>query len=93
MTEHPNVARIKDGYTALANGDFAALNKLLAEDVVWHFGGRNQLSGDYLPRPRRCLRLPRQAHGADRRHCAVTGSVRPSARANLSSDQVLGHMP
>jgi uncharacterized protein len=50
MTEHPNVVRIKDGYTALANGDFAALNNLLAEDVVWHFGGRNQLCGDYRGR-------------------------------------------
>ncbi|HXW44738.1 MAG TPA: nuclear transport factor 2 family protein [Streptosporangiaceae bacterium] len=50
MTEQPNVVRIKDGYIAFANGDFAALSNLLAEDVVWHFGGRNQISGDYRGR-------------------------------------------
>ncbi len=36
MTEHPNVARIKDGYAAFAKGDFAALNDLFAEDLLWH---------------------------------------------------------
>ena len=30
MAEHPNVARIKDGYAAFAKGDFATLNDLTA---------------------------------------------------------------
>lgn len=47
MAEHPNVARIKDAYAAFAKGDFAVLNEIFAEDLVWHEGGRNQLSGDY----------------------------------------------
>ena len=47
MAEHPNIARIKDGYAAFAKGDFAVLNDLFAEDIVWHASGRNQLSGDY----------------------------------------------
>jgi len=47
MAEHSNVARIRDGYAAFAKGDFAALNDLFAEDVVWHVGGRNQLARDY----------------------------------------------
>jgi uncharacterized protein len=47
MAEHPNVARIRDGYAAFAKGDFAVLNDLFAEDIEWHTGGRNQLSGDY----------------------------------------------
>ena len=47
MAEHPNVARIKDGYAAFAKGDFAVLNDLFAEDVLWHVGGRSQLTGDY----------------------------------------------
>ena len=50
MTEHPNVARIKDGYAAFAKGDFAVLNDLFAEDLLWHEGGRNQLVGDYRGR-------------------------------------------
>jgi uncharacterized protein len=50
MAEHPNVARIRDGYAAFAKGDFAALNDLFAEDVLWHVDGRNQLAGDYSGR-------------------------------------------
>ena len=50
MAEHPNVARIRDGYAAFAKGDFAALTDLLAEDLVWHQGGRSQLAGDYRGR-------------------------------------------
>jgi uncharacterized protein len=47
MTEHPNVARIRDGYAAFGKGEFAALNDLFAEDLLWHDNGRNQLSGEY----------------------------------------------
>jgi uncharacterized protein len=50
MSEHSNVARIKDGYAAFAKGDFAALNDLFADDVLWHVEGRNQLAGDYRGR-------------------------------------------
>jgi uncharacterized protein len=50
MAEHPNVARIRDGYAAFAKGDFAALNDLFAEDVLWHEAGRNQLSREYRGR-------------------------------------------
>ena len=50
MAEHPNVARIRDGYAAFAKGDFAILNELFAEDLVWHVGGRNQLTKDYRGR-------------------------------------------
>jgi uncharacterized protein len=46
MAGHPNVARIKDGYAALAKGDFAALNDLFAGDLLWPEPGRNQLAGD-----------------------------------------------
>jgi uncharacterized protein len=41
MSEHSNVARIKDGYAAFAKGDLAALNDLFADDVLWHVEGRN----------------------------------------------------
>ena len=49
-TEHPNVARIKDGYAAFAKGDFAALDEIFAEDLLWHESGQNQLAGDYQGR-------------------------------------------
>jgi uncharacterized protein len=50
MAEHPNVARIREGYVAFAKGDFAGLNELFAEDLLWHEVGRNQLAGDYRGR-------------------------------------------
>lgn len=50
MTEHPNVARIRDGYAAFAKGDFAALDDVFAEDLQWHEPGKNQLAGDYKGR-------------------------------------------
>jgi uncharacterized protein len=50
MAEHPNAARIRDGYAAFAKGDFAVLNDLFAEDLLWHDSGRNQLSGEYRGR-------------------------------------------
>jgi hypothetical protein len=50
MAEHPNVARIRDGYVAFAKGDFVGLNELFAEDMVWHEVGRNQLAGEYRGR-------------------------------------------
>ena len=50
MAEHPNVTRMKDGYAAFAKGDFAVLDDLFADDVVWHVGGRNQLTRDYRGR-------------------------------------------
>jgi uncharacterized protein len=50
MAEHPNVARIRDGYAAFAKGDFAALNDLFDPDIVWHVAGRSQLTGEYRGR-------------------------------------------
>jgi hypothetical protein len=50
MAEHSNVARIQDGYAAFAKGDFDVLTGLFAENIVWHSGGRNQLTGDYRGR-------------------------------------------
>ena len=49
MAEHPNVARIRDGYAAFAKGDFAVLNDLFADDVVWH-DRRTQSAHEGLPR-------------------------------------------
>ena len=50
MADHPNVARIRDGYAAFAKGDFETLDGLFAEDLLWHESGRNRLAGDYRGR-------------------------------------------
>lgn len=50
MSEHPNVARLRDAYAAFAKGDFAALNDLFADDVLFRATGRNQVQGDYRGR-------------------------------------------
>lgn len=47
MTDHPNLARAQAGYEAFAAGDLAAVGDLLSEDIVWHSGGANVLTGDY----------------------------------------------
>jgi uncharacterized protein len=38
---------IRGGYEAFSAGDFNAVLALLADDVIWHAGGSNQLAGDY----------------------------------------------
>ncbi len=43
---HPNEELVRNGYGAFLAGDFAALNDLFDDDIVWHSPGRNQLSGD-----------------------------------------------
>jgi ketosteroid isomerase-like protein len=46
MTEHANVQRIRDNYTALVAGDVATALKDLAPNGVFHFTGSGPLSGD-----------------------------------------------
>jgi len=45
-----NEARIRGGYAAFNAGDVAALVDLFAEDIVWHFPGRNKLAGEHIGR-------------------------------------------
>jgi ketosteroid isomerase-like protein len=47
MSDHPNVARMREGYAAFAKGDLAALRELFTEDIVWHVPGHTSLAGDY----------------------------------------------
>ncbi|HEX3813428.1 MAG TPA: nuclear transport factor 2 family protein [Mycobacteriales bacterium] len=47
MSDHPNLDLIKRGYAAYASGDTDTLDELFDEDVIWHVGGQNPLSGDY----------------------------------------------
>ena len=48
MTDHPNLERAHAGYEAFAAGDLAAVGDLLSDDIVWHSGGSNILTGDYV---------------------------------------------
>ena len=47
MSEHPNVALSRRGYEAFGSGDMATLTEMIAENCVWHIGGRSRLAGDY----------------------------------------------
>ena len=44
---HPNEDRMRKGYEAFAAGDFATLDELFDDNIVWHTPGNNSLSGDY----------------------------------------------
>jgi ketosteroid isomerase-like protein len=50
VDEHPNAARVRDGFAAYNRGDFAAMRTILAQDILWHVGGNHPLSGDYRGR-------------------------------------------
>ncbi|SEO38359.1 nuclear transport factor 2 family protein [Trujillonella endophytica] len=47
MSEHPNAARIREGYEAFGKGDLAVLAELWQPDIVWHEPGNTALSGTY----------------------------------------------
>ncbi len=50
MSEHANADLARRGYAAFGAGDMETLTALIADDAVWHLGGKNDLSGDYKGR-------------------------------------------
>ena len=44
---HPNEDIVRRGFAAFGTGDIATLRELLADDTVWHVGGRSPITGDY----------------------------------------------
>jgi ketosteroid isomerase-like protein len=44
---HPNEELLRRGYEAFSTGDLDTVFSLFADDMVWHNGGSNQLTGDY----------------------------------------------
>jgi uncharacterized protein len=44
---HPNEDLLRRGYAAFGAGDIQAVMSLFADDIIWHSGGVNQLTGDY----------------------------------------------
>lgn len=55
MAVHPNAQVLREGYEAFSTGDMDTLNRLFADDVVWHEGGRNPLSGEYKGKEQVCV--------------------------------------
>jgi ketosteroid isomerase-like protein len=44
---HPNEDLLRRGYAAFSTGDLNTVFGLFADDMVWHNGGDNQLTGDF----------------------------------------------
>lgn len=42
---------VRNAYTTLISGDLAAIESLLADDIVWHTRGWGPLTGDYVGKP------------------------------------------
>ena len=47
MTDHPNLVSAREGYQAFADGNLARVSELLDDNIVWHVGGNNTITGDY----------------------------------------------
>ena len=45
--QHANIQRSKRAYEAFDKKDMATVSDLIADDVVWHVGGKSPLAGDY----------------------------------------------
>ena len=45
MTDHPNMARCREIYEILAEGDMDQVRALLAEEIVWQVPGRGKFAG------------------------------------------------
>jgi uncharacterized protein len=44
---HPNEDLLRRGYAAFAAGDIETVLGIFSDDILWHIGGSNQLTGDY----------------------------------------------
>ena len=44
---HPNAQTVMKGFQAFGEGDMTTMKEIMADDVVWHSGGRNKFSGDF----------------------------------------------
>jgi len=42
-----NIANIRKGFAAFADGDLDTLKELLDPEIVWHVPGRSSVAGDY----------------------------------------------
>jgi uncharacterized protein len=47
VSDHPNLARTREGYEAFAKGDLATLTEQWRPDIRWHEQGTSELAGTY----------------------------------------------
>jgi uncharacterized protein len=47
VVEHPNAQKVRDALDTYNAGDLEGMRAFLAEDILWHVGGKHPLSGDY----------------------------------------------
>jgi uncharacterized protein len=79
MSEHPNVARMREGYEAFGKGDLETLRQLWTDDIRWHESGHSDLAGTYEG--------PDAVFGYFGRLVELTeGSLRVEPRAFLADD-------
>ncbi len=45
---HPNADLVRKGFEAFDAGDMAALDAIMADDMVWHASGTGVVSGDFV---------------------------------------------
>jgi uncharacterized protein len=45
--EHPNVKTVKEGFDAFERGDMSWIDQHMADDVIWHVGGKSKMAGAY----------------------------------------------
>jgi ketosteroid isomerase-like protein len=44
---HPNAEVVKAGFEAFARADLETVDRMLADDIVWHTAGTSIVSGDF----------------------------------------------
>jgi uncharacterized protein len=77
---HPNAELLATQLDALARGDLATAMSFYTDDVVFHYPGRNPLSGEY--------RGKEQVLGLlDKAFQLTNGSFKPEVHDILASDQ------
>jgi ketosteroid isomerase-like protein len=62
--EHPNATLAREGAEAMERGDMAWFDEHTSDDVVWHVGGNNKLSGTYTGKQAVMEMFGRTAGGA-----------------------------
>jgi len=45
--EHPNVQAVRQGFEAMDRGDTNWMMDHMADDIVWHIGGKSKVAGEY----------------------------------------------
>jgi ketosteroid isomerase-like protein len=76
---HPNAELLRAQIDALAQGDVAQAMSFYTEDAIFHYPGRNPLSGEYRGKDQVVALLGRVMHETD-------GAFRPEIHDILASD-------